>query len=91
MGPKPGLEFWYKINERVFSQFFFVSEAEAYLVPNAHEKGRDFMPYFQAIPRSDLFVDVNTSFSCHYGIIPSKRWVSVYNTSLEKQRSRSNI
>ena len=71
--------------------FFFVSEAEAYLVPNAHEKGRDFMPYFQAIPRSDLFVDVNTSFSCHYGIIPSKRWVSVYNTSLEKQRSSSNI
>ena len=64
---------WYEINERVFSQSFFVSEAEAYLVPNAHEKGRDFMPYFQAIPRSDLFVDVNTSFSCHYSIIPSKR------------------
>ena len=48
------------------------TRAEAYLVPNAHEKGRDFMPYFQAIPRSGLFVDVNTSFSCHY-IIPSKR------------------
>ena len=60
--------------------FFFVSEAEAYSVPNAHEKGRDFMPYFQAIPRSDLFVDVNTSFSCHYGIIPFPKDESVCTT-----------